>query len=62
MRLSGCITALATPFTATGTLDLNAWRDLLRQQLDAGVNAIVVAGSTGEAPALFDEEFEATHA
>ena len=59
MRLSGCITALATPFTATGTLDLNAWRDLLRQQLDAGVNAIVVAGSTGEAPALFDDEFDA---
>lgn len=59
MRLSGCITALATPFTATGTFDLNAWRDLLRQQLDAGVNAIVVAGSTGEAPALFDDEFDA---
>lgn len=59
MRLSGSITALATPFTATGELDLDAWRRLLQAQADAGTRAVVVAGSTGEAAALFDAEFDA---
>lgn len=59
MRLSGSITALATPFTATGELDLDAWRRLLQLQLDGGTQALVVAGSTGEAAALQDIEYEA---
>jgi 4-hydroxy-tetrahydrodipicolinate synthase len=59
LRLSGSITALATPFTAAGELDLDAWQRLLRQQLDGGTQALVVAGSTGEAAALYDVEFEA---
>ncbi|GAB3385924.1 4-hydroxy-tetrahydrodipicolinate synthase [Lysobacter fragariae] len=58
MRLSGSITALATPFNAAGELDLDAWHRLLQQQLDGGTQAIVVAGSTGEAAALFDAEFD----
>jgi len=58
LRLSGSITALATPFTAAGELDLDAWRRLLRMQLDGGTQAVVVAGSTGEAPALSDEEYD----
>ena len=58
LSLSGSITALATPFTAAGELDLDAWRRLLRQQLDGGTQGIVVAGSTGEAAALTDSEYE----
>lgn len=58
LSLSGSITALATPFTATGELDLDAWRRLLRQQLDGGTQGIVVAGSTGEAAALDDAEYD----
>ena len=58
MRLSGIITALATPFTATGALDRDAWRQLLQCQLDAGVQAVVVAGSTGEAAALDEAEYD----
>ncbi len=58
MRLSGSITALATPFTAAGEIDLDAWRRLLQLQLDGGTQALVVAGSTGEAPALLDAEYE----
>ena len=58
MRLSGSITALATPFDASGELDLDAWQRLLRQQLDAGTQGIVVAGSTGEAAALLDPEYD----
>jgi 4-hydroxy-tetrahydrodipicolinate synthase len=59
LRISGSVTALATPFTATGELDLEAWRRLLQWQLDSGTEAIVVAGSTGEAAALYDIEFDA---
>ncbi|AXK71965.1 4-hydroxy-tetrahydrodipicolinate synthase [Lysobacter sp. TY2-98] len=58
MRLSGSITALATPFDASGELDLDAWQRLLRMQLDAGTQAVVVAGSTGEAAALLDPEYD----
>lgn len=58
MRLSGSITALATPFTASGELDLDAWRSLLAKQLEGGTQAVVVAGSTGEAAALSDAEYD----
>ena len=59
LRLSGSITALATPFTAAGEIDLDAWRRLLQSQLDGGTQAVVVAGSTGEAAALYDMEYDA---
>lgn len=58
MRLTGSITALATPFTPDGELDLDAWRRLVARQLDAGTQGLVVAGSTGEAAALFDAEYD----
>ena len=59
MRLSGSITALATPFTAAGEIDLEAWQRLLQLQLEGGIQGVVVAGSTGEAAALYDAEFDA---
>lgn len=59
VHLSGSITALATPFTASGEPDFSAWDRLLQAQLDAGTQAVVVAGSTGEANALSDQEYEA---
>ena len=58
MRLTGSITALATPFTMDGELDLDGWRRLIAAQLEGGTQALVVAGSTGEAAALFDAEFD----
>ncbi len=58
MSLSGIITALATPFGPDGALDLDAWQRLLDQQLSGGVQGIVVAGSTGEAATLSDEEYD----
>lgn len=58
MRLTGSITALATPFDAAGELDLDAWRRLLQMQIEGGTQAVVVAGSTGEAAALFDAEYD----
>ena len=59
MNLTGSITALATPFTASGELDLDAWQRLLSGQIEAGTQALVVAGSTGEAAALYDAEYDA---
>jgi 4-hydroxy-tetrahydrodipicolinate synthase len=57
LHLSGSITALATPFTAGGDIDFPAWHRLLDAQLAGGTQAVVVAGSTGEAAALTDPEF-----
>lgn len=57
LRIHGSITALATPFTAAGELDIDAWRRLIEAQISAGTQAIVVAGSTGEAAALEDDEY-----
>jgi 4-hydroxy-tetrahydrodipicolinate synthase len=56
LRISGSITALATPFTAAGEVDLDGWRRLLQLQLDGGTQGVVVAGSTGEAASLYDAE------
>ena len=55
---TGLITALATPFDEAGALDLGAWRRLLEWQLAAGVEGVVVAGSTGEASMLEDDEYD----
>lgn len=57
MHLSGSITALATPFTAAGEIDFPAWQRLIATQLDGGSAGVVVAGSTGEAAALTDDEY-----
>lgn len=57
MHLSGSITALATPFDASGDIDFAAWERLLDNQLEAGTAAVVVAGSTGEAATLAGDEY-----
>ncbi len=57
MQLQGSITALCTPFTESGLLDIPAWRAQIDAQVGFGTAALVVAGSTGEASALTDDEF-----
>ncbi|MGH8109243.1 MAG: 4-hydroxy-tetrahydrodipicolinate synthase [Arenimonas sp.] len=57
MQLSGSITALVTPFDANGMVDFAAWQRLIDWQIRSGIDAIVVAGSTGEAAALSDDEY-----
>ncbi|HVF34342.1 MAG TPA: 4-hydroxy-tetrahydrodipicolinate synthase [Candidatus Saccharimonadia bacterium] len=59
MRFTGSICAIVTPFTPDGELDLAAFERLLDWHRDAGTEAIVVAGSTGESAALEEAEFEA---
>lgn len=58
MDIRGSICALVTPFTADGALDLPAFGRLLDLQLAGGTQAVVVAGSTGEAHMLEPDEFD----
>ena len=51
----GCATALVTPFQ-NGSLDKTAFLRLLRHQIESGIDALVVAGTTGESPTLTDAE------
>lgn len=51
----GLCTALVTPF-AEGKINFPMVDRLIRRQIDAGVRAIVLAGTTGESPTLSDEE------
>lgn len=51
----GVCTALVTPFL-DGAVNYPMMEQLLRRQLDAGVSAVVISGTTGEAPTLTDDE------
>ena len=52
---TGVCTALVTPFL-DGKVNYPMLDMLLRRQMDAGISAVVVAGTTGEAPTLSDDE------
>lgn len=52
---TGVCTALVTPFLE-GKVNYPMVEMLLKRQLQAGVRAVVLAGTTGEAPTLSDEE------
>ena len=51
----GVATALITPFCENG-IDYKLFEQQLKFQLDSGVDAVCVAGTTGEAPTLDDSE------
>ena len=50
------VTAMVTPFTADGGLDLDGAQQLARQLVDSGSTGLVVNGTTGEAPTTTDAE------
>jgi 4-hydroxy-tetrahydrodipicolinate synthase len=52
----GVITAMATPFEPGGAVDERAARRLAAHLVEHGSHGLVVAGSTGEAATLDDEE------
>jgi len=54
--LGEVLTAIVTPFREDGGVDIEAFRRLAGFLLDNGSDGIVVAGTTGEAPTLTDEE------
>ena len=53
---TGVGTAIITPFDKDGKVDYEAFASLVEFQIENGVNAIVVCGTTGEASTLSDEE------
>lgn len=56
-RVSGCWTAIVTPFTADGTeVDLERLRSQIAFQAQGGVTGIVPCGTTGESPTLTEAE------
>lgn len=54
----GAATALITPFS-NGAVDFDAFDRIIDHQIDGGISALVVAGTTGEAPALTYDEHSA---
>ncbi len=52
---TGVCTALVTPFL-DGKVNYPMMEMLLRRQMDAGVKAVVICGTTGESATLSDEE------
>lgn len=55
-RLTGCGTALVTPFTDSGAVDEQALRDLVEWQIAEGIHFVVPCGSTGEAATMSPDE------
>lgn len=54
----GAATALITPFR-NGEVDFSALKALIEFQIAEGIDALVIAGTTGEAPTLADHEHQA---
>ena len=52
---TGACTALVTPFL-DDRVNYPMLEQLLRRQIDAGIRAVVICGTTGEAPTLSDAE------
>ena len=52
----GTGTALVTPFRKDGSLDEQALRQLVKRQIEAGIDFLVPCGTTGESPTLTREE------
>lgn len=52
---TGACTALVTPFL-NGNVNYPMTEQLLRRQIEAGISAVVLCGTTGESPTISDSE------
>jgi 4-hydroxy-tetrahydrodipicolinate synthase len=57
MQLRGCGTALVTPFHQDGSIDEQAFKNLVSWQIDSGIDFLVPCGTTGETPTLTHDEW-----
>lgn len=55
-ELRGVLTALTTPFDSDEKIDVATLRKVVDRSIDAGVNGVVAAGSTGEVGSLSSDE------
>ncbi len=53
---TGCAVAIVTPFLSDGSVDYERFSSLINWQIEEGIDAIVVCGTTGEASTLSDDE------
>lgn len=53
---TGCATALVTPMTEEGSLNLPVLRELVEWQITQGIDALVPCGTTGESATLSAKE------
>lgn len=56
IKLSGCITALITPFDEEMEVDYDGLKRNVEFQINNGVSGLVPLGTTGEAPTISEEE------
>lgn len=56
LKAASLITAIKTPYTSSGEVDFLTYDILVQKQIDAGVDGIVVGGTTGEGHLLSWEE------
>lgn len=56
LKAASLITAIKTPYNAIGEVDISTYDTLVKKQIDAGVDGIVVGGTTGEGHLLSWEE------
>ena len=54
--LGEVLTAIVTPFARDGSVDFQRFRELAEHLVERGSDGLVVAGTTGEAPTLTDDE------
>lgn len=59
LLFEGCATAIATPFTETG-VNFNEFGKLIEFQINEGIDALVVCGTTGESATMTDTERKET--
>ena len=55
-RLGTVLTAMATPFTAEGAVDVETAGRLANRLVDSGCDGLVLSGTTGESPTTSDAE------
>ena len=59
MPFGRVVTAMVTPFDASGAVDLSVSANLARHLVDQGSDGLLVCGTTGESPTLsWDEQLQ----
>lgn len=53
---TGSAVAIITPFNNDGSINYEAFKNMVEAQIAAGTDGIVVAGTTGEASTIDDAE------
>lgn len=52
----GCATALVTPMFEDGSINYDRFKQLVNEQIEAGIDALVICGTTGESATMDNDE------